>query len=79
MCPAPRTAHQRNPWCAKSTGVNQTVSMLTFKGLDKTPGADYGKPHYALTLPGNNAAPAPFLPDNILSRYQIQFGARYTF
>lgn len=63
----------------KNTGVNQTVSMLTFKGLDKTPGADYGKPHYALTLPGSNTAPAPFLPDNILSRWQIQFGARYTF
>jgi hypothetical protein len=63
----------------KNTGTNQTVSMLTFKGLEKTPGADYGKPRYQLTLPGNNSNPTPFLPDNILSRWQMQIGARYTF
>ena len=63
----------------KNTGVNQTVNVVSFKGLEKTVGPDYGKPRYALTLPGSNASPAPFLPDNILSRWQMQLGLRYMF
>jgi outer membrane receptor for ferrienterochelin and colicin len=63
----------------KNTGVNQTVTVVSFKGLEKTLGPDYGKPRYALTLPGSNVNPTPYLPDNILSRWQMQLGARYTF
>ncbi|HTO95081.1 MAG TPA: carboxypeptidase regulatory-like domain-containing protein, partial [Bacteroidota bacterium] len=40
-----------------STGTNQNINVVTFKGLEKTLGADYGKPRYALTLPGSNSAP----------------------
>ena len=63
----------------RNTGVNQTVNLFTFKGLDKTP-ANYGKAHYQWSgLPvDNNGHASPFQPDNILSRYQVQFGIRYT-
>ena len=64
----------------RSSGVNQTVNMLGFKGLTKTVGADYGKPLYQwLGLPINNGKADPFQPDNILSRWQVQLGIRYNF
>jgi hypothetical protein len=65
----------------KNTGVNQNVFMYTFTGLDKTPGANYGKPHYSLqssTVKVTDAVADPFVPDNILSRWQMQLGIRYT-
>jgi hypothetical protein len=64
----------------RNTGVNQTVNLLTFKGLDKRVGADYGKPHYqwtGLKVSGDKAN--PFQPDNILSRWQMQLGVRFTY
>ena len=64
----------------RNTGVNQTVNMLTFKGLEKTVGADYGKAKYQWTgLKVTDGVADPFQPDNILSRWQMQLGIRYTF
>jgi hypothetical protein len=64
----------------RNAGVNQTVNLFTFKGLVKTAGPDYGKPLYQWTgLPVNNGKADPFVADNILSRWQMQFGVRYTF
>jgi hypothetical protein len=64
----------------RNTGVNQTVNMLTFKGLEKTVGSDYGKPKYQWTgLKVTDGKADPFQPDNILSRWQMQLGVRYTF
>jgi len=64
----------------RNTGINQTVNMLTFKGLEKTVGADYGKAKYQWTgLKVTDGAADPFQPDNILSRWQMQLGIRYTF
>lgn len=64
----------------RNTGTNQTVNLLTFKGLEKTVGADYGKPKYQWTgLKVTDGTADPFQPDNILSRWQMQLGIRYTF
>jgi hypothetical protein len=64
----------------RNTGINQTVNLVTFKGLDKTVGPDYGKPHYVWSgLPVNDGKADPFQPDNILSRWQLQLGIRYNF
>ncbi len=64
----------------KNTGVNQTVNLLTFKGLNKNVGADYGKPIYQWTgLKVTDGKADPFQPDNLLSRWQMQLGVRYTF
>jgi hypothetical protein len=64
----------------RNTGVNQTVNLLTFKGLEKTVGADYGKAKYQWTgLKVTDGKADPFQPDNILSRWQMQLGVRYTF
>jgi hypothetical protein len=63
-----------------NTGVNQTVNLVTFKGLEKTVGADYGKAKYQWTgLKVTDGKADPFQPDNILSRWQMQLGVRYTF
>ena len=62
----------------RNTGVNQTVNILQFRGLDKTVGPDYGKPHYQwLGLKVTDGVADPFQPDNILSRWQMQLGIRY--
>jgi hypothetical protein len=64
----------------RNTGVNQTVNLYTFKGLETTAGADLGKPKYQFTgLKVTDGKADPFQPDNILSRWQMQFGVRYTF
>jgi hypothetical protein len=64
----------------RNTGVNQTVNLLTFKGLEKTVGADYGKAKYQWTgLKVTDGVADPFQPDNLLSRWQMQLGLRYTF
>jgi len=63
-----------------NTGLNQTVNMLTFKGLETAPGPDYGKPRYNwVGLKVKDEVANPFQADNILSRWQMQIGLRYTF
>ena len=63
-----------------NSGINQTVNLVTFKGLEKTAGADYGKAKYQWNgLPVHDGKADPFVADNILSRWQMQFGVRYTF
>jgi hypothetical protein len=57
----------------RNTGANQTVNLLQFRGLVTTPGPDYGKARYQWL-----GVTDPFQPDNILSRWQMQFGIRYT-
>jgi len=54
--------------------------MLTFKGLETAPGPDYGKPRYNwVGLKVKDEVANPFQADNILSRWQMQIGLRYTF
>ena len=65
----------------RNTGVNQNVALYTFKGLVNTAGADFGKPMYQLqssTAKVTDGKADPFVPDNILSRWQLQVGVRYT-
>ena len=57
----------------RNTGANQTVNMLQFTGFTTTAGPDYGKPKYVWL-----GVSDPFQPDNILSRWQMQLGVRYT-
>lgn len=64
----------------RTTGVNQTVNLLTLKGFVTTPGADYGKPKYNWAVyPITDGKADPFQPDNLLSRWQAQLGFRYSF
>ncbi len=63
-----------------NAGINQTVNLYTFKGLEKTAGPNYGKPKYQWAgLPVTDGKANPFVADNILSRWQLQLGLRYTF
>ena len=63
----------------RNTGVNQPVNLFQFRGLDKTVGPDYGKARYQwLGLKVTDGVADPFQPDNILSRWQMQLGLRYT-
>jgi len=57
----------------RNTGANQTVNVLQFRSFETAAGPNYGKPRYQYT-----GQPDPFQPDNILSRWQMQFGVRYT-
>lgn len=57
----------------RNTGANQTVNLLQFTGFTTTAGPDYGKPRYVWL-----GLTDPFQPDNILSRWAMQFGVRYT-
>jgi hypothetical protein len=72
----------KNSWgWIRNTGINQTVNMYTFSGLDKTAGVDFGKPRYLIqpsTVRVTDSVADPFLIDNILSRWQLQLGLRYT-
>lgn len=55
--------------------ANQNVSPLTFHSLESTQGSpNYGKARYQLNNTSDAAAPL-----NIESRWQAQFGIRYTF
>jgi hypothetical protein len=64
----------------RNTGTNQTVNLYTFKGLEATAGPDQGKPKYLWSgLKVTDGKADPFQPDNILSRWQMQLGVRYTF
>jgi len=56
----------------RNTGVNQTVNFMRFHSIETT-GPDAGKPRYQWT-----GASSPFVADNLLSRYQMQLGIRYT-
>ncbi len=57
----------------RNTGANQTVNLLQFRSFETTPGPNYGKPRYQWL-----GLTDPFQPDNILSRWQMQLGLRYT-
>ena len=69
-----------NEWgWIKNTGLNQTVNMLQFRSFETAAGPDYGKARYTwLALPVKDGKANPFTNDNILSRWQMQFGIRYT-
>ena len=59
----------------KTTGTNQTVNLLTFHSIENTVGSpNYGKPRYQWKGISNT-----YVPDNIESRWQLQFGLRYSF
>ncbi|MBI4535180.1 MAG: TonB-dependent receptor [Ignavibacteriae bacterium] len=63
----------------RNTGPNQTVNMLSFRSFETAAGPDYGKPRYQwLGLKNTDGEADPFTPDNILSRWQMQIGVRYT-
>jgi len=68
----------------RNTGANQNFNLFTFHSLETTPGADYGKPRYALSSSAKvtDGKADPFLPDDLqparVSRWQLQFGIRYT-
>ena len=63
----------------RNTGLNQTVNLEQFRGLTTTAGPDYGKPRYQwLGAPVTDGIADPFIPDDLLSRWQMQLGIRYT-
>jgi hypothetical protein len=68
----------------RTTGVNQNFTLYTFHSLVTTAGPDYGKPRYFLSPSAKviDAKADPFLPDDLqparVSRWQLQFGIRYT-
>ena len=57
----------------RNTGLNQTVNLVQFRSFAIAKDADYGKPRYQWL-----GLADPFQADNILSRWQMQFGVRYT-
>ncbi len=57
----------------RNTGLNQTVNLVQFRSFVTAAGADYGKPRYQWL-----GVTDPVQADNILSRWQMQFGIRYT-
>jgi hypothetical protein len=57
----------------RNTGLNQTVNMLQFRSFVTAAGGDYGKPRYQWL-----GLADPFQADFALSRWQMQFGVRYT-
>lgn len=53
--------------------------MLNFHSIETTPGPDYGKARYTIpNIKVTDGKADPFVPDNILSRWQAQLGVRYT-
>ena len=63
----------------RNTGANQTVSPEQFRGFVTTPGPDYGKAKYQwLGAPITDGIADPFVNDDLLSRWQMQLGIRYT-
>ena len=58
----------------RTTGANQTVILTQLHSFETTAGPDYGKPRYRWL-----GISDPYPPDNIASRWQAQFGVRYTF
>lgn len=69
-----------NEWgWVRNTGVNQTFNLLNFHSIETTPGPDYGKARYTVpNIKVTDGKADPFVPDNILSRWQAQLGIRYT-
>jgi hypothetical protein len=57
----------------RNTGANQTVNLLQFRSFETASGPNYGKARYQWL-----GLTDPFQPDNILSRWQMQLGLRYT-
>ena len=57
-----------------------SANLLTFKGLTTTAGPDYGKARYQLgsNVKFTDGKADPCTPDNLLSRWQMQIGIRYT-
>jgi len=62
-----------NAGWVRNTGLNQQVNMLQLRSFVTAAGADYGKPRYQWL-----GVTDPVQADNILSRWQMQFGIRYT-
>jgi hypothetical protein len=58
----------------RTTGANQTVPLMQFSRIETAAGADRGKPRYRFL-----GISDPYPPDNLASRWQAQFGIRYTF
>ena len=56
----------------RNTGVNQTANLIKFHSIETT-GPNAGKARYQWT-----GSFSPYVPDNLLSRYQMQLGIRYT-
>ena len=57
----------------RNTGSNQTVNLMQFRSFETAAGSDYGRARYQWL-----GVTDPFQADNILSRWQMQFGVRYT-
>jgi hypothetical protein len=69
-------------WFNASWGYIPTISNsqdlpLSFYGLNKTPGANYGKPMFVYAH--GDPSVKPWVNDNLLSRWQAQIGLRYSF
>lgn len=68
----------------RTTGLNQTFNLYTFHSLETTAGPNYGKPRYYLSPAAKvtDGKADPFTPDDQhparVSRWQLQFGIRYT-
>jgi hypothetical protein len=63
----------------RTTGLN-SANLLTFNSITTVTGADYGKARYQLGsgIKMTDSKADPFTADNILSRWQMQLGIRYT-
>lgn len=61
-------------WGWQKQVANQNIAPLSFHSLETTQGTDYGKARYTLNNTSDPAAPL-----NLESRWQAQFGIRYTF
>jgi hypothetical protein len=67
-----------NPdWGYIPTITNAQDLPLNFYGLNKTLGADYGKPMFVYAH--GDPSVKPWVNDNLLSRWQAQIGFRYSF
>jgi hypothetical protein len=62
-----------NEWGWYQTTPQDTYTIVTYRGLDPDPASN--KPVYSFSKPATNTA---WSPSDLLSRWQMQFGIRYT-